>query len=79
MTEAEKLDAVYRMLRAQERRYRFRLAFRFFVLGLLVYFYMYVLPTLDVASLLHTHALPIIQNLAREAAQGLISSDPSLQ
>ena len=68
-TESEKIDYVFKKLRKQARMAGFLLGFKVFLVWLVVYAYINILPSLNVENLMQTYVVPQISKIVSMTVQ----------
>lgn len=73
LSESEKIDYIYRTLRRQNISKNIFLLIKVLVLWVIIYFYYYIYPKLDIEAISKQYIIPQISKIAQEAASSVLS------
>lgn len=69
LTDSEKIDYIYRKLRAKARMDNIMLIFKLAILGFIIYFYIYIVPKMNIAWLIDKYAIPYMSKIVQMTAE----------
>lgn len=69
LTESEKIDYIYRKIRARARMDTITAVFKLCFIWFVVYFYVYMLPKLDMSALIDKYAIPYMSKIVQMTAE----------
>lgn len=75
LTESEKIEYIYKKLRSKARTDTIMMIIKLSFFGFLIYFYIFMVPKIDIAWLIDKYAIPymskIVQMTAEKTMQGV--------
>jgi len=74
LTDSEKIDYIYRKLRAKARIDAVMLFIKLAILGFIIYFYMYIVPKMDIEGLINKYAIPYMSKIVQMTADKAMNS-----
>lgn len=74
LTESEKIDFIYRKIRNRARMDTAMLVVRLAIFWWIIYFYVYMLPKVDVSSLIDKYAVPYMSKIVQMTAENTLKN-----
>lgn len=74
LTESEKIDYIYRKIRNRARMDTIMLVVRLAIFWFIIYFYVYMVPKMDIAWLIDKYAIPYMSKIVQMTAEKTMQS-----
>lgn len=74
LSEQEKLDYVFNYIKRKQRIENLSLFFRFFIISWIVYFYLFLVPSLDYNKLFEKYIIPRISDIVQMTAEKTVKN-----